>query len=321
MLWKEVFADGAGRGGCLGTVMTAAIFAMVFVVPVVGVFVLCVQFTPVLQDLFGVYAAPSSFAEQFGLFSRGLNDWARIATGVLSTLAMLGAAVRGAGTVSGERDRDTWISLISTPLTTGEMLRGKFLGVVLGMRRIYTALLLVWAIALAFGEVEPVLVAASILFLAVYVSAFAWLGIFCSITARTTMIATVRAILAAGFFIGGYLIVGTFCCVLPVGLVIDTRALSGSGADGEPLESIGLVVLGAVPPLVMGWLPMHDFDGKRDDLLMFQSSSATIGVFAPVVGLAVWAAFGTVLAAVSHARFAGLSNRGADRPPRSEKRP
>ena len=322
MVWKEVFADGSGRGGCLGTVMAVAIFALVFVVPVIGIFVLCVPFIPVLHDLFGLYAVPSSFAQHYGQFSEAMNVWARIATGVLSTLAMLGAAVRGAGTVSGERDRDTWISLISTPLTTAEMLRGKFLGVVLGMRRIYTALLLVWATALAFGAVEPALVAASILFLAVYVSAFAWLGIFCSITARTTMIATVRAILAAGFFAGGYLIVGTFCCVLPVGLVINTRNLGSSDAAGEPLESIGLVIMGgAVPPLVMGWLPMHDFDGKRDDLLLFQRSTATIGVFAPVVGLVIWAAFGAVLAWVSHARFAGLSHRGADRPPRFEKRP
>lgn len=316
MVWKEVFADGAGRGGCLGTIMTAAIFSMIFVVPVVGVFVLCVTFVPVLHDLFGLYAVPSSFARHYGEFSEALNVWARIATGVLSTLAMLGAAVRGAGTVSGERDRDTWISLISTPLTTAEMLRGKFLGVVLGMRRIYTALLLVWATALAFGAVEPALVAASILFLAVYVSAFAWLGIFCSITSRTTMIATVRAILAAGFFAGGYLIVGQLCCCLPLVLVLDSRTISPND-----FESLALVIAGCVPSLVMGWLPMHDFDGKRDDLLMFQSSTATIGVFAPVVGLVVWAAFGTVLAAVSHARFAGLSHRGADRPPRSEKRP
>ena len=319
MLWKEAFAEGSGRTGCLGSFLAASVAGLVFVVPVILVFLMLGAYVPILRDFLGSYPNSESFGKDYQRFTEFLNNWARVATGFLSSLAMLGAAVRGAGAVSGERDRDTWVSLISTPLTVGEMLRGKFLGVVLGMRRLYTAILLVWATALVFGAVEPALVVAAALALAVYVSAFAWLGIFCSVTARTTMVATVRAILAAAFFGGGYLVVGTFCCVLPVGLVIDSRNLGD--AAGEPFESAGLVILGAVPPLVMGWLPMHDLTGNRDQLLMFESRTATVGTLAPVFGLVLWVGFSAFLAAVSAARFAALSNRGPDRPPRPEGRP
>ena len=317
MLWKEVFADGSGRAGCVGVAVTATTAVVVLIAPIVAFFVAFLAYVPLARELFDLPPEGESFANRLQDYAKFLNVWVRVATGVLSTLLMLGAAVRGAGAVSSERDRDTWVSLIATPLTVGEMLRGKFLGVVFGMRRLTTTLLLVWALGLAFGAVEPALVAASAVFLAVYVSAFAWLGIFCSVTARNTMVATVRAILAAAFFIGGDLIVGQLCCCLPVTLVYTPTP---SDMNGEPLYSVALVVAGSVPPLVMGWLPMQNFGGDRDDLGLFDSHVAAIGELAPVVGLAAWAAFGFFLAALSSARFAALSHRVAFDRPRPENR-
>ena len=315
MLWKEVFAEGSGRTGCVGTVGLVATAVLVFLTPFVAFVAAFAGYVPVLVTLFDLSYESEPFAARLREFAEFLNGWVRVATGVLSTLLMLGAAVRGAGAVTGERDRDTWVSLVSTPLTVGEILRGKFLGVVLGMRRLTTTLLLVWALALSFGAVEPGLVVASAVFLAVYVSAFAWLGIFCSVTARNTMVATVRAVLAAAFFVGGYLIVGNFCCCLPFVLVASPGDLRGNG-----LESAGLVILGMVPPLVMGWLPMNHLDHDRHGLQLFVSDTASVGEFAPVVGLALWAGFGLFLATLSSARFAALSNRTAGGPPRREDR-
>ncbi len=319
MLWKEVFAEGSGRTGCVAVGMFVATAVLVFLAPFVAFVAMFAGYVPVLVAVFDLSYESEPFALRLREFAGFLNVWVRVATGVLSALLMLGAAVRGAGAVSGERDRDTWVSLVATPLTVGEMLRGKFLGVVLGMRRLTTTLLLVWALALVFGAVEPTMVAASALFLAVYISAFAWLGLFCSVTSRNSMVATVRAVLAAAFFVGGYLIVGQICCCLPFVLVAGPTNLGGSGGiDG--LASAGLVVLGMVPPLVMGWLPMHNLDGDRDSLGIFNGRTASIGEFAPVVGLVLWAGFGLLLAALSSARFAALSNRTAAGPPRREDR-
>ena len=309
MVWKEVFADGGRGGGCLGRLMAVGILFLVFLVPVVAFIAAFGEYVPVVQTLW-FNPGRESFADRLAEFARFLNGWARVATGVLGTLALLGAAVRGAGTVSGERDRDTWISLISTPLTVREMLVGKFLGVVLGLRRVYSALVLVWLTALVFGAVEPVAVMVCAGFLAVYVAAFAWLGILCSVTSRNTLVATVRAILAAAFFAGGDLIVGQLCCCLPLALAVDGRDIIG-----EPFNSVGIMILGATPPLVLGWLPMQDFE-NRNQLMMFEFESSTIGPLAPFVGLAGWAAFAVVLAAMSATRFAAISNRGPDRPPR-----
>ena len=316
MLWKEVFAEGSGRGGCLGSLMAVTIALLVFFTPLAGLCAAFAAYVPVVRDLFGLTGDTVPIGRRLDEYAVFLNGWVRVATGVLSTLLMLGAAVRGAGTVSGERDRDTWVSLVATPLTVGEMLRGKFLGVVFGMRRLATALVLVWATALAFGAVEPALVLASAVALAVYVSAFAWLGIFCSVTARTTTVATVRAVLASAFFVGGYVVVGQLCCCLPFLLVSpEPRAL-----NGEPVYSVALVVAGSVPPLVMGWLPMQNFGTGRAQW-MFSGDTAAIGALAPAVGLALWVGFGAFLATLSSARFAVLSNRTADGPPRREGRP
>jgi len=317
MLWKEVFAEGSGRTGCVGVVMTVTLTVAVFAAPVVLLLDLLSSVTPGLYELFGLRPNTDPFSQRFDWFVRALNEWVRFATGALSTLLMLGAAVRGAGAVSGERDRDTWVSLVSTPLTVSEMLRGKFLGVVFGLRRLTTLLLLVWAVALAFGAVEPVLVVVSVGFLAAYVTAFAWLGIFCSVTARTTTVATVRAVLAAAFFSGGYLIVGQFCCCLPLMLVVpDPRIL-----NNELLTPVWEVVLGSTPPLVMGWLPMRDFSGDRDGWDLFRGRRSGIGVVAPFVGLAGWVVFAGLLAALSSARFAVLSHRVPIDRPRRESRP
>jgi ABC-type transport system involved in multi-copper enzyme maturation permease subunit len=309
MLWKELFADGS-RGSCLGTALSVIVGLMIFAHPFSVVVMVVVLYTPGLRDLLDVRIPPEPITNLFRELPEVANVWCRVVTGVLSTLILLGAAVRGSGVVSGERDRDTWVSLISTPLTVSQMLWGKFFGVVLGQRRLMGALVAVWAISLAVGAVEPVMILVAAATLAVYTSAFAWLGILCSVTARKTLVATVRAILAAAFFGGGYLVVGAFCCVTPMALVAGPRELSG-----EPFTSFALVIVGLCPPLVMGWLPMQELRGESRDLLFFTGREAEIGPLAPAFGLVLWLTFAALLASWSFGLFAAAANRGdATRP-------
>ena len=46
----------------------------------------------------------------------------------------MGTTICGASAIAGERDRDTWTSLVCTPLTVREILYGKWAGCVLGQK-------------------------------------------------------------------------------------------------------------------------------------------------------------------------------------------
>ena len=71
--------------------------------------------------------------------------------------------------------------------------------------------------ALAAGGVHPVMFPAAVARASRFTPrAFAWIGIFCSLHMRTTLRATMGAIVASVFLAGGYFLVFAFCCVLPL---------------------------------------------------------------------------------------------------------
>jgi hypothetical protein len=85
-------------------------------------------------------------------------------------LELYGAAALG---VKRERDRDTWLGLIATPLSGWENLRAKMLGPVLSRLRGALTLIALWTVGLMAGAVHPLGFLAAITGLA----ALAW---FCS---------------------------------------------------------------------------------------------------------------------------------------------
>jgi len=85
-------------------------------------------------------------------------------------LFLFGAAAEG---VKGERERDTWLSLIATPLTGWEILRAMMLGPVLRRRGGALTMIGLWTVGLMAGAVHPLGFLAAVTGLA----ALAW---FCS---------------------------------------------------------------------------------------------------------------------------------------------
>jgi ABC-type transport system involved in multi-copper enzyme maturation permease subunit len=308
MFWKEVFVESGFRGGCVGWVISVAVVALVFV-------------GPIMITYFAFFDRPSyrgsGTAEQWRDFTEGMNGWCRIATGFIGFLLMMAAAVRGAGAVSGERDRDTWVSLMSTPLTAWEMLRAKWLGCVLGLRRGYTLLLAVWALALAVGAVDPPMILVTVLYTAVFVSAFAWIGVFNSITSRTSLIATIRTIMIALFLAGGFWVFLALCCGLPLGLILDRP-------DLDLLEYVTHILGGCTPPFVLGWLPLVEYDRRAMEPFSWEERYS-LGPLNPVVGFFVWFGLNWVFGLLSWQAFRKATNRArdtlADQLPRPKARP
>jgi ABC-type transport system involved in multi-copper enzyme maturation permease subunit len=115
-----------------------------------------------------------------------LNVWLTQISPLYIGLWLLAVAGASASGVTFEREQDTWDSLISTPLTGWEILRGKAVGVIWGLRGFGGLLSLIWLVGLAAGAVHPI----GLLLGLLVVSLLTWfvvaLGTYTSLTARTT---------------------------------------------------------------------------------------------------------------------------------------
>ncbi|MDR3621302.1 MAG: hypothetical protein P4L85_18270 [Paludisphaera borealis] len=79
----------------------------------------------------------------------------RQSTGLLGFVYLLMLAGTAAESVTNERDRDTWLGLITTPLTGWEILRAKMLGSIWKTRVMGYVILSIWTLGLLTGAVHP----------------------------------------------------------------------------------------------------------------------------------------------------------------------
>ena len=110
-------------------------------------------------------------------------------------LAVVGTA---ASTVGGERDGDTWTSLVASPLSGREILGGNRRGAIWGLRGFGVLLSLIWLVGLATGAVHPLGLLAAVAQVVAATWFAAALGVYCSLTARTTARGLGRAVLILG---------------------------------------------------------------------------------------------------------------------------
>ncbi len=269
VLWREVFAAGDGVRGRDFALAAAYTLALL---PLVVLTLRLVNGRPLGA---GAWHDATWRESAFGV-----TLWVRGVTAVFGTLMLLRAVVRGAGAITGERERDTWDSLLATPVTAGEIAWGKWWGAALGGRRLGYGLGVAWAVGLAAGAVAPLSAAATAAALAVYLWAFAWWGLFCSATAASTWAATARAVAGAAVGVGGFW--------LPVGCGLAGR---GFGAEG------GLLA-GMTPPLVLATATFDPQGPVTGDAVWVR------------LGTCVWLAVGAALAGLTLARVGAITNRG-----------
>src|SRR5262249_49881920 len=118
-----------------------------------------------------------------------------------------GVAVRASTAISGERDRETLDGLLTSPLNSHDILFGKWLGSLLGVRRAWFWLGLIWGIGLVTGALHPASLMLTFVAWLVYASCLAGVGLWFSISSRTTlraMLYTLAAVL--GVSVGHWMI-------------------------------------------------------------------------------------------------------------------
>ena len=113
-----------------------------------------------------------------------LNLFLRNISASLIFLIALVAAGMASEAITSERARETWDSLIATPLTARDILRSKILAVLWRMRLLLATVLGLWMIGLIGGAIHPVGFAASVLVLAALIWLMLTFGTYISIAAK-----------------------------------------------------------------------------------------------------------------------------------------
>jgi ABC-type transport system involved in multi-copper enzyme maturation permease subunit len=292
MVWKEVIAERGMRLHWLGWAFGLTLFVASFV--------------PVAFILFNRWTR--------GRLAEEMNIWVRIIGTGVACLLLLGVAVRAATSISSERDRQTWDSLLTTCLDSDAILGGKWLGSLLSMRLGWAWLGLICVVGLATTGLHPVAVPVLLLAWFVYAAFVAGVGLWFSMTARTTLRSVIYTLLTvAGVTVGHWLPCG--CCVTVV-----ERGAMGMGRGFESLLKFELLSL--TPPVTLGFLAFN----WRD--LDHVGGNNEVGELAAwcVAGIVLYAVAAAVLWGANSVRFAALTHRTrlrpeVDRPPRPRRPP
>ena len=197
MLWKELYTEPpAVQLGLAGR--------MVMWLMVIGVVV--------STFYMGMMSVGSRDTEEFFIFCLVVGV-------VVGCVALLLVAARAAGAITSEEERDCWVSLVSTPLTSEEIVYAKIAGNLYAVRGLLILLAVLWVVG---GWIDATYLAVipfwigTLGIIGFFVSA---LGILMSLWCKTSMRA-MGATLAICLFLGG----GYFFCCIPMAV---------SGGSGE----------------------------------------------------------------------------------------
>lgn len=164
------------------------------------------------------------------LGKRGRGSWpdglvVAVALGVLGTVALL-ANVRAAAAFSGERERQTWDTLLMLPLSAKELVEGKQQGIVVACWRCLAAAAVPLLAFAALLGIESFIVALVLLVLAVpFTYLMAALGLSQSLRYQSTLASVVVSFLAGLFYAFSAAILFPCCCACQGGVISMARNL------------------------------------------------------------------------------------------------
>ena len=135
------------------------------------------ELNPLIRFLVARLTSELPLAPEPGLARFEFNLALRQIGALLAMMLSATMIACGAESISKERQRDTWPGLLATPLTGGEIARGKTLGVFWRSRGVLLALVAMWALGLAAGALHPLGVLAATAWLAASLWLLATMGI------------------------------------------------------------------------------------------------------------------------------------------------
>jgi ABC-type transport system involved in multi-copper enzyme maturation permease subunit len=171
ILWKEMFVDALGRRRLWGRLSSGILLAGVFL-PVVHLAFFFGRFWTLGQD------------DNLAVL---LNYWVRGASALIGTAMLLGVAVRAAGCVSGERDRQTLEGIMATPLDNRTIVLEKWLGCNFSQRKTWLTLAAVWIVGYLADGLHLLALPCFVIAWLSYAGFVAGLGMWFSVANRSTL--------------------------------------------------------------------------------------------------------------------------------------
>ena len=297
MIWKEVFAEPGIQLAWFGRIVIAVLIG-ISMIP--GIWIILYFVEDFLEGTWRARPWSRStgsttwdFLQELGM---SMNIWVRVAGTAVAIILLLAVAVRAATTLTGERDRQTMDSLLTTPLDSTSILFGKLLGSVMSVRWGWLWLCLIWGLGLITTGLNVLalpLVAGAWLIFAVFL---ANLGLWFSVSCRTSLRASIWTIMTTLLCFGGHLL--CWLCFIPF-FIMGGPSGSKGFEDIAQFQSFGLT-----PPITMGWLAFQGYefrDTPREEPFKFMAFS--------LFGLVLWSAAALGLWAVTCARFRAISGR------------
>jgi ABC-type transport system involved in multi-copper enzyme maturation permease subunit len=277
ILWKEVFTESGLHLNWFGRIIMGLL--------VIG------SFVPIVwMEVWRYFYASGTTTNQ----SAEVNVYVRGVGTVVACLALLGIAIRASSSVSGERDRQTWDSLLTTPLGASDILYGKWIGSIVSVRWAALWIAVIWVIGLAADGLSIVAVPFLIGAFLIYAAFLSVLGLWFSAVSRTTLRANLGTLGTTGILAGGYWFFCAWCCF---GLLFDV------GPGRVFMDEVGqFLLVGLTPPVTLGMLAFTNDEMHRvhDDFKTFSFA---------LIGLVAWGVATASLWSVTAARFRSVTGR------------
>ncbi len=210
-----------------------------------------------------------------------MNGWVRIVGTGVACLTLLAVGVRASSSISGEREKQTFDSLLTCPLDSTGILSAKLLGSIASVRLGWLWLGAIWGLGLVSGGLNllalPLLLGAWLIHAAVVAMIGLWFSMNCTSSMRATVMTLVATTMAG---VGHWLI--WLCC--------GTVFILAGDAPGRSLEDLLLLHAGFTPPVQLGILAFHgrELDFITNDLMKVFIFSILGLFFWGFVGLAMW---------------------------------
>ncbi len=236
MLWKELFARTAGTK--LGLLGRLALGVILLGVLGGGLYWYC-------MILFGFSG--------YGMGWRGggqdFMPANMMITGFLTTGTVILMGLRAAGLIAYEKERDCWLSLLSTPLTGAEIIGAKAAGNMYAFRWVLAPLLFIWFLQITLTPHYIVAIPCHLFTLGATGLFATAVGLAYSLQFKSSLKA-IGATMGTLFFIGGgYLM----CCCAPL-------TMGGGGAS----ELFQMAMVGCIPFLLAVPAALVDLDDLFD---------------------------------------------------------
>jgi hypothetical protein len=189
MLWKEIHAEpAASRLGWVGLVAIGLLLGAV----------IALTYFTASETLTSTY---SRSAENYLGYAAGMGTF-------IECLGLLLLGARAAGSVTSEKERQCWDSLLATPLEGRPIVNAKVLGSIWALRGLALPLAIVWVPALVFAPQFLLALFFNLATFLVLAMAVASLGVKISLWAKNSVRAMGLTVGIGVFVGGGYL----FCC-------------------------------------------------------------------------------------------------------------